>query len=75
MEDPSPIAETVHDVGGGDRRSPPRAPRWAKVFGVIAAVLVVLFLVLLLTGNRHGPGRHLGGEEPLPGVEHSVPHP
>jgi preprotein translocase subunit SecG len=29
-----------------------------KVFGIIAVVVVVLFVVLLLTGRGHGPGRH-----------------
>ncbi|WP_327585188.1 hypothetical protein OHA25_57475 [Nonomuraea sp. NBC_00507] len=32
-------------------------PRWVKVTGIIAAVLVLLFVVLLLTGE-HGPDRH-----------------
>ena len=38
------------------------APRWVKVFGVIALVLVALVVVLLLLGGGpgggHGPGRH-----------------
>lgn len=36
------------------------APRWVKVFGVIALVLMALVLLLLLTGGGegHGPGRH-----------------
>ncbi len=34
-------------------------PRWVKVFGLIALVVIVLFVVLLLTGRGdHGPGRH-----------------
>ena len=46
------------------------APRWVKVFGVIALVLVLLVVVLLLTGGgSHGPGRHtassdVGGQTP-----------
>ena len=38
------------------------APRWVKVFGIIIAILVLLFVVLMLTGGpgRHGPGRHGG---------------
>jgi hypothetical protein len=31
-------------------------PRWVKVFGIIAVVVVVLVIVALLSG--HGPGRH-----------------
>jgi hypothetical protein len=41
-----------------DLRPYPGAPRWAKVFGVILAVLVLLFAVLLLSRGPHGPGRH-----------------
>jgi hypothetical protein len=34
----------------------PGAPRWVKVFGIIATVLVLLLAVLHLTG--HGPVGH-----------------
>jgi hypothetical protein len=34
----------------------PGTPRWVKVFGIIAIVVVLLFVIMLLTG--HGPGRH-----------------
>ena len=34
-------------------------PRWVKVFGLIALLVVVLLVVLLVTGG-HGPGRHAG---------------
>jgi uncharacterized cupredoxin-like copper-binding protein len=34
-------------------------PRWVKVFGIIAIVLAVLVVIMLLAGGgRHGPGRH-----------------
>jgi hypothetical protein len=36
----------------------PGAPLWVKVFAGIALALVVLFVVLLLIGRGHGPGRH-----------------
>jgi len=39
-----------------DRRLDTRAPRWVKVFGITAIVLVLLFVVLHLTG--HSPGGH-----------------
>jgi hypothetical protein len=29
-----------------------------KVFGLVALVLILVFVVLLLTGVRHGPARH-----------------
>jgi hypothetical protein len=46
------------DTGlGPDRESTTATPRWVKVFGVIAFVAVLLFVILLLTGG-HGPGRH-----------------
>ncbi|MBI4295994.1 MAG: hypothetical protein HY667_02615 [Chloroflexi bacterium] len=34
-------------------------PRWVKVFGIIALVLVLLFVILHLTGNSpFGPSSH-----------------
>jgi hypothetical protein len=41
-----------------DRESPPGMPRWVKVFGIIVIVLVLLFVISLLAGVRHGPGMH-----------------
>ena len=76
MDDPPPLSERLGEPGGGARNSAPAAPRWVKVFAIVAAVVVLVFLVLLLTGNNHGPGRHLDeGNERAPGVDHSVPHP
>ena len=36
-------------------------PRWVKVFGAIALVVVLLFVVLMLIRGPggHGPGRHM----------------
>jgi hypothetical protein len=46
-------------------------PRWVKVFGIIAAVVVILFIILMLTrgpgGRGHTPFRHFGGEAPPEG--------
>lgn len=39
-------------------------PRWVKVFGVIAVVVLVLVVIMLLAGG-HNPGRH-GGQSPWP---------
>ena len=41
-----------------DRASPPSTPRWVKMFGITAVVLVLLFAGLHLTGNipSHMPG-------------------
>lgn len=44
-----------------DMPSYPSAPRWVKVLGTIAIVLILLFVVLKVTGigGAHGPGRHM----------------
>lgn len=47
----------------------PGTPRWVKVFGIIALVVVLLFFILLFTKGPggHGPGRHIpwsGGQTP-----------
>lgn len=56
MTEPSSPTEPEQDA------SEPLAgpPRWVRVVAVIAAVLLVLFLVLQLTGlgEGHGPGQH-----------------
>lgn len=54
-----------------------RTPRWVLVAGLIAAVLVLLFVVVAMTGRGgHGPGRHTRGDGhmgPPPGVTHTQP--
>ncbi len=58
--------------GAGDSGSTVGAPRWVKVFGLIALAVAVLVVVLLLVGGgpgKHGPGRHqmsagVGGHPP-----------
>lgn len=49
-----------------DRESPPSTPRWVKIFGIIAIVLVLLFVIIQLTGigGDHGPGRHISSGGP-----------
>jgi hypothetical protein len=37
-------------------------PGWVRVFAIIAFVVFLLFVVLLLSGGPHGPGRHTGGD-------------
>lgn len=51
MSQPSP---------GLDDRATSGTPRWVKVFGIIALVVVVLLIILQLTGvaGDHSPGRH-----------------
>jgi hypothetical protein len=47
-------------------------PRWVKWAGIVALLLIVLFVVVTLAGRggSHGPGRHTG---PPPGVTHQQP--
>jgi hypothetical protein len=42
---------------GPDRESRPHTPRWVKAFGIVAIVLLLLFVGLHLTGNAptHAP--------------------
>ncbi len=71
MADPPPN----HDSHGGtrvgsDSEPTTSTPRWVKVFGLIALVLVSLFVILHLTG------RGLGGHMPPSGdPELGVPKP
>ena len=57
MPDPSLDSDTDNRVRVG-RGSPPGIPRWVKMFGLVAAILLaVLFVVLHLTGLG-GTGSH-----------------
>ena len=53
------------DPPGYPDSKPPATPRWVKLFGIIALVVVLLF-VLLLAGGHHGPGRHMHGSDGPP---------
>ena len=35
-------------------------PRWVKVFGAVALVVIATLVFVLLLGGRHGPSRHSG---------------
>lgn len=43
-----------------DTASPPGMPRWVKAAAVVVGLLLVIYLVLVLTGDggHHGPGMH-----------------
>ncbi len=44
-------------------------PRWVKVFGIVTLVLVLLVVVVaLMIGGKHGPGRHTGARPSAPFV-------
>jgi hypothetical protein len=61
MAGPPRYSNTGDDIGAVPHRgSPGGAPRWVKVFGIIALVVVLLVVVLLLTRGPggHGPSRH-----------------
>jgi hypothetical protein len=60
--------------------SPPSTPRWVKVFGIVALILVLLVVIVMFTGvgGEHGPGRHFrsgnaGGS--TPSIEDRVQEP
>lgn len=64
---PDSNRDTGHDTGvGPGPGSTTGTPRWVKVFGIIALVLVLLFVISLLTGGGggHGPGRHTPSDAP-----------
>jgi hypothetical protein len=50
MSGPPVPSESSDDTNVG-RESPPAAPRWVKVFGIIALVLLVLFVARHLTSG------------------------
>lgn len=45
-------------------REYPGTPRWVKVVGIIAVVLVLLFVALHLTGHGLGMHMHHGVQTP-----------
>jgi hypothetical protein len=51
MADPALYSEPNGDTG---------TPRWVKIFGIIALVLVLLVVIMMfIGGGDHGPGRHI----------------
>lgn len=72
--------ETVDDVvARRSRGSVTGPPRWVKVFGLIALVLVLLFVIAQLAGvgGGHGPGRHVpsgGSGRPTPAFSGTEDH-
>jgi len=59
------VVELPPDPDAGDQEPLAGAPTWVKVFGAIALVVVLLFVVLLVTGRAgdHGPGRHATSDD------------
>ncbi|MCA1853166.1 MAG: hypothetical protein LC647_12435 [Beggiatoa sp.] len=59
MADPPRYPDSDSDTGDDTRVRPDRGsttstPRWVKVFGIIALVVVLLFVILML-GGGHDP--------------------
>ena len=82
-----PSTDTGEDIDASldpEHQRTSGAPRWVKVFAIIALALAVLFVGLKVTGlgGNHGPGRHgrtgtapsgvteNGGHTPAPGMNH-----
>jgi hypothetical protein len=66
------------DMGPG-RELTPGIPRWVKVFGIVALVLVLLVIIMMfVSGGSHGPGRHIpssGAGGHMPPIAHGVQQP
>jgi hypothetical protein len=79
MADLSPSPNSSGDAGEGPDRgsttSYPGTPRWVRVFGIIALILVLLVVIMMFAGGgAHGPGRHIpsggaAGQTPAPAHE------
>ncbi len=67
------------DTHMADLPAYPGTPRWVKVSGIIALVLVLLVVVMMFAGGgSHGPGRHIpsgGAGGYTPPVAHGVQRP
>lgn len=47
---PNPDGEPDDDRG--------TTPRWVYIFATVAIVVILLFVILLISGGSHTPGRH-----------------
>lgn len=65
MTDPRPYPDIDDETGVAPGHTTPGRPRWVKVSGVIAIVLVLLMAGLqLFGGGNHGPFRHTPSGDP-----------
>jgi hypothetical protein len=74
MPDPSRDRDIGESRVESDSGSTTGTPRWVKVFGVIALIVIGLFVIVALVGGEHGPGRHTPGGSNTPGI-HTGPPP
>lgn len=67
---------TEEDMEKADRKSANNTPRWVKVSGIIAIILVLLaVIIMILSGGNHGPGRHFKSDNDsglTPTIEHRM---
>ena len=57
-----------------EQAGPPKVPRWVKVIGIIAGVVLLLAIVALaFGGGQHGPGRHFSSGDSTHGPGHTPP--
>jgi hypothetical protein len=80
MADPSSSPESNGNTGvGPGRELTPGMPRWVKVFGIVALVLVLLVIIMMFaSGGSHGPGRHIPFSDAsgyIPPIAHGVQQP
>ena len=64
MTDPAASVNTADDMDARSARrsttSYPGTPRWVKVGGIVALLMIVLVvLVMVMAGGDHGPMRHI----------------
>jgi hypothetical protein len=76
--DPGPEPTSADGTGdttgtAPDRRRINTTPRWVKVFGIVAVGVVVLLVIVLVTGQGHGPGRHTSAGDPAGVVSDHTP--
>ncbi len=67
MADSPPAADTADGAGmEPGSAAPAGTPRWVKVSGIVALIVVGLLVVMILAGGgQHGPDRHApsGGQQ------------
>ena len=59
MADPGRYRRDDAETGSAAAATGRGTPRWVKVAGVIALVILVMLVVALLSGGKHGPGQHV----------------
>ena len=57
---PDASADRSAEPDRGPAAAYPGTPRWVKLLGIAALVVVLLVIIAMLAaGGQHGPGRHL----------------